>query len=71
MLIDHVWCLQVLFQVFSGQKPPVPDDMPASYRAVLAQCWATDPSERPKFHAILPQLCDMLSMVRKQSALLF
>ena len=57
---------QVLFQVFSGQKPPVPDDMPASYRALLAQCWATDPSERPKFNAVLRQLCDMLGAVRKQ-----
>ena len=29
------------------------------------------PSERPKFHAILPQLCDMLNMVRKESVPLF
>ena len=63
--------LQVLFQVFSGQKPPVPDDMPASYKAVLAQCWATDPSERPRFQAVLPQLCSILDGVRQQSSPLF
>jgi hypothetical protein len=61
----------VLYKVFSGQKPPVPDDMPPSYRAVLAQCWATDPSARPKFHEVLPQLCEMLDAIRTQSAPLF
>lgn len=57
--------------MFSGQKPPMPDDMPPGYRAVLAQCWATDPSARPKINEILPQLCDMLNATRMQTAPLF
>ena len=63
--------LQVLYKVFSGQKPPMPDDMPPSYRAVLAQCWATDPSARPKISEILPQLCDMLNAIRTQTMPMF
>ncbi|CAK0758375.1 hypothetical protein CVIRNUC_002615 [Coccomyxa viridis] len=62
---------QVLFQVFSGQKPPVPDDMPPGYRALLGQCWATDPAARPKIQAVLPQLCSMLEELRTQQATLF
>lgn len=63
--------VQVLFQVFSGQKPAVPEDMPPSYRAILGQCWATDPSKRPRFHEVLPQLCAMLDSTRQSSAPLF
>ncbi len=61
----------MLFQVFSGQKPPVPDDMPPGYRALLGQCWATDPAARPKIQAVLPQLCSMLEELRTQQATLF
>ena len=72
-LLSHTGFLhpQVLFQVFSGQKPPVPDDMPPGYRALLGQCWATDPAARPKIQAVLPQLCTMLEELRTQQATLF
>ncbi|CAL8465122.1 g4657 [Coccomyxa elongata] len=52
---------QVLFQVFGGQKPDVPGDMPAEYRALMEDCWATDPAVRPTFRDILPRLRAMLA----------
>lgn len=53
--------MQVLFQVFGGQKPDVPEDMPADYRALMEDCWATNPAARPVFRDILLQLRHMLA----------
>lgn len=61
-------CVQVLFKVFSGLKPEVPGDMPADYRALMEECWATDPVERPSFRAILPRLRSMLAAARAAAA---
>lgn len=55
-------CAQVLFKVFSGQKPDIPADMPAEYRALMEACWATDPAARPTFPEILLQLRSMLEV---------
>ncbi len=54
-------CAQVLFQVFGGQKPDAPADMPADYRALMEDCWATDPAARPIFQDILKRLRHMLA----------
>jgi hypothetical protein len=32
---------------------PVPRDMPADYSALMQRCWASDPSHRPDFSAVL------------------
>lgn len=55
---------QVLYQVFGGHKPEVPDDMPADYRALMEDCWATAPAARPTFPAILERLQPMLTDAR-------
>lgn len=56
--------MQVLYQVFGGHKPEVPDDMPADYRALMEDCWATAPAARPTFPAILERLQPMLADAR-------
>ena len=52
---------QVLFKVFSGEKPPVPADMPPDYRALMERCWAFEPSERPSFKEVKTELRRMLA----------
>ncbi|BDA50694.1 probable tyrosine-protein kinase SYK at C-terminar half [Coccomyxa sp. Obi] len=52
---------QVMFQVFGGQKPDAPADMPADYRALMEDCWATDPAARPVFRDIHLRLRQMLA----------
>ena len=52
--------MQVLFKVFSGLKPDVPEDMPAEYLALMEECWAKDPAKRPSFKAILTRLQTLL-----------
>jgi hypothetical protein len=39
--------------VISGQRPPLPRDLPPSYRTLIGECWAQDPADRPTFRAIL------------------
>lgn len=53
--------VQVLFKVFSGQKPDAPEDMPADYRRLMEDCWATDPAERPTFRDIIFRFRPMLA----------
>ena len=61
-----VWLhVQVLLSVFSGQKPALPADMPAQYRALLERCWANKPDARPTFVDIGGQLQRMLSATRQ------
>jgi len=52
--------VQVLFKVFSGLKPDVPEDMPVEYFALMEVCWAKDPVKRPSFKAILTRLQTLL-----------
>ena len=57
--------MQVLLSVFSGQKPALPADMPAQYRALLERCRANKPDARPTFVDIGGQLQRMLSAARQ------
>ena len=54
-----------------GRSRPCRTTCRPAYRALLGQCWATDPAARPKIQAVLPQLCTMLEELRTQQATLF
>jgi hypothetical protein len=56
--------MQVLYKVFSGRKPEVPDDMPRDYQRLMEDCWATDPAARPSFSKVLERLEPMLAAAR-------
>ena len=48
-------------RVFSGRRPACDlDAMPPGYSALLQQCWATKPAERPSFAEIIPRVRDMI-----------
>lgn len=57
-------CVQVLYSVFCGFRPPVPADMPAAYRALLEDCWAADAKLRPTFDDIIVRLASLLKAER-------
>jgi len=45
--------LQVLEAVLSGQRLARPPGCPREMYALMLSCWASDPTERPTFRAIL------------------
>ncbi|CAL8462735.1 g2268 [Coccomyxa elongata] len=65
----------VLFSVFSGRRPNIPDDIPPEYCALMKDCWSNEPKRRPTFAAAHARLCAQLGTLRgnltpKQAALL-
>ena len=40
--------------VLDGVRPMLPDNAPCAawYVTLMSACWATDPEERPDFHAV-------------------
>ncbi|CAK0735475.1 hypothetical protein CVIRNUC_000587 [Coccomyxa viridis] len=58
---------QIMYQVFSGQKPPVNrKEMPGPYGQLIDDCWQEDPEERPTFAAILQRLRGMYKDERQR-----
>ena len=56
-----------MYQVFSGQKPPVNrKEMPGPYGQLIDDCWQEDPEERPTFAAILQRLRGMYKDERQR-----
>jgi Protein tyrosine and serine/threonine kinase len=41
------------------QRPSVPDNMPADYRELMEECWATDMEKRPSFPQVLRRITAM------------
>lgn len=68
LLAEHkVWLVQIMYQVFSGQKPPLNrKDMPEPYAQLIDDCWQEDPEERPTFAAILQRLRGMYKDERQR-----
>ncbi|BDA40615.1 probable LIM domain-containing serine/threonine-protein ki at C-terminar half [Coccomyxa sp. Obi] len=58
---------QIMFQVFSGQKPPLDrEGMPEDYEQLIEDCWDDAPESRPTFAAILQRLRLMYSRERQR-----
>ncbi len=58
---------QIMFQVFSGQKPPLDrEGMPKDYEQLIEDCWDDAPESRPTFAAILQRLRLMYSRERQR-----
>ncbi|BDA50829.1 probable mitogen-activated protein kinase kinase kinase 12 at C-terminar half [Coccomyxa sp. Obi] len=54
----------VLFSIFSGRRPNIPDDVPSEYCALLKDCWTTEPKRRPSFAAAHARLAAQLATLR-------
>ncbi|CAL5229280.1 g12574 [Coccomyxa viridis] len=50
---------QILYQVFNGVRPAMPDNLPAPYRALIQACWQRDPELRPSFAEVHDKLAAM------------
>ena len=44
---DGIYQAQIGPYFFSGQRPPIPDSIPAFSKQLIAQCWDQDPRQRP------------------------
>ena len=56
-------------QVFSGHRPACDmQAMPPEYAALLQDCWATEPAERPSFAEVIPRVRDMIRGARAAAA---
>ena len=51
--------MQILYQVFNGVRPAMPDNLPAPYKALIQACWQRDPELRPSFAEVHRQLAAM------------
>ncbi|KAK3118998.1 hypothetical protein QOZ80_9BG0712150 [Eleusine coracana subsp. coracana] len=47
-------------------RPPVPDTCDSEWRALMEQCWATEPSERPSFTEVVNRLRSMAASRKVQ-----
>ncbi|KAK3120335.1 hypothetical protein QOZ80_9AG0685970 [Eleusine coracana subsp. coracana] len=47
-------------------RPPVPDTCDPEWRALMEQCWATEPSERPSFTEVVNRLRSMAASKKVQ-----
>jgi hypothetical protein len=45
-----------------GMRPPVPDDCPGEYSALMQRCWAKDATIRPEFDEISEDLTAMIEV---------
>jgi serine/threonine protein kinase len=45
--------VNVIAQVITGKRMELPKTVPAAVRKVMKQCWAHEPSERPKMQVVL------------------
>ncbi|CAL8462734.1 g2267 [Coccomyxa elongata] len=54
----------VLYSVFGGRCPKVPEDVPTDYRVLLEECLAKDPKARPSFEAAHARLAAQLAAAR-------
>jgi serine/threonine protein kinase len=53
--------MQVLFNVVNkGMRPPVPDTMPAPYRALMEACWSQRAEDRPTVQQLNRELTALL-----------
>jgi len=48
--------VEIESKVLSGQREPVPDHCPNTFKEIIVKCWAQDPLERPKFDWVLSTL---------------
>ncbi|KAK9842451.1 hypothetical protein WJX81_000763 [Elliptochloris bilobata] len=63
---------QLMYLVFSGRRPACDlNAMPPGYSALLQDCWATNPAQRPSFSEMIPRIRDMIKEERAARLLLF
>ncbi|BDA50832.1 probable mitogen-activated protein kinase kinase kinase 11 at C-terminar half [Coccomyxa sp. Obi] len=77
VLLLEMWCGNagfsndnyhgVLYSVFYGQQPRVPDDTPAAFRALLQDCWVADPDKRPSFESVHTRLAAQLAAIKSSA----
>jgi serine/threonine protein kinase len=53
--------LQVVYDVVGlGLRPEIPSDTPEAVTALLEECWAAEPNDRPTFEEIVSRLEEMV-----------
>jgi serine/threonine protein kinase len=48
--------VNVITQVITGKRMALPNAFPAAVRKAMTQCWAHEPSDRPKMQAVVDDL---------------
>jgi hypothetical protein len=60
-------CAQILFQVFAGARPHLPEGLPAEYAALITDCWQVEPERRPSFAQLHARLAALHANVASPS----
>ncbi|KAI0559714.1 Serine/threonine protein kinase [Gracilaria domingensis] len=59
--------IEVYSQVVSGNMPDVDKNCDARYRALMKDCWATDPTKRPCFREVIDRLAVLVDELDSDS----
>lgn len=46
----------VILAVLNGERPEIPEDVPAGVASLIRRCWRDDPSDRPPMDEVLTML---------------
>ncbi len=52
--------LKLGFEVVNGLRPQMPKSIDQNMKDILVRCWDGEPSRRPSFSVILPELGSLL-----------
>jgi serine/threonine protein kinase len=57
---ENLGLCQIMFIVsMDDERPKIPDSVPSRLRALIQDCWAADPDDRPSFKEIVDRLTKM------------
>jgi serine/threonine protein kinase len=48
----------IMYRAVTGQRPDIPDDIPAFVKSLIRSCWSTDPNARFPFSELLKILAE-------------
>ena len=57
---DNLSGKEILFRIFNGSKPKIPDDVPPDFSLLMIKCWNSIPQQRPT----IDYICNMITKMK-------
>ncbi len=59
----HAYCCHVSLMQISGNRPVIPEHVPAELAEIIRACWAQKPEDRPTFTEVLVRLDSAMGVI--------